>query len=169
MNQHRPVVAAYDEDFYAWTQHQADLLRQLEQAGLELPVPVDLAHLAEEVADLGKSELRGTTSLIRNIMVHLIKAASDPRTEAVNHWRSEATAFQADLPAYFTPSMRQLIDLDKLWNRARAMAEANLRKHGRSLSSNVPVACPYTLADLMAEEFDFDGSLVRLLPEPPAE
>ena len=91
------------------------------------------------------------------------------RTEAVNHWRSEATAFQADLPAYFTPSMRQLIDLDKLWNRARAMAEANMRKHGRSLRPNIPVACPYTLADLMAEEFDFDGSLVRLLPEPPAE
>ncbi len=169
MNQHRPVVAAYDEDFYAWTQHQADLLRQLEQAGSELPVPVDLAHVAEEIADLGKSELRGTTSLMRNIMVHLIKAASDPSTEAVNHWRSEATTFQADLPAYFTPSMRQLIELDNLWKRARAIAEADLRKHGKSLGSSIPVACPYTLADLIAEEFDFDGSLVKLLPEPAAE
>jgi hypothetical protein len=169
MNQHRPVAAAYDEDFYAWTQQQAELLRQLQKAGAELPVAVDLEHLAEEVEDLGKSELRGTTSLIRNIMVHLIKAASDPKADAVNHWRAEATTFQADLPAYFTPSMRQLIDLDKLWKRARAVADTDLRKYGSSVGFSIPAKCPYSLDDLMIEDFDFDLSLLRIVAEPAAD
>ena len=42
----------YDTDFYAWTQDQARKLREVRDNRL------DAEHLAEEVADLGKSELR---------------------------------------------------------------------------------------------------------------
>jgi len=49
----------YDEDFYAWTQHQAALLRRLSPAGNEL----DLEHIAEEIEDLGRSDLRAARSL----------------------------------------------------------------------------------------------------------
>jgi len=118
MNQHRPVAAAYDADFYAWTQQQAELLRELEQASAQLPAAIDLVHLAEEVEDLGKSELRGATSLIRNIMVHLIKAASDPEAKSVGHWAAEAGALHDQLPDFYTPSMRRLIEMQDLWRRA---------------------------------------------------
>jgi Domain of unknown function DUF29 len=43
----------YDEDFYAWTQQQAALLRRLPPAGNEL----DLEHIAEEIEDLGRGSL----------------------------------------------------------------------------------------------------------------
>jgi hypothetical protein len=48
----------YDEDFYAWTQQQAALLRRLPPPGNEL----DLEHIAEEIEDLGRSDLRAARS-----------------------------------------------------------------------------------------------------------
>ena len=44
----------YESDFYAWTQAQARELRRF--ARTRPNVPLDLAHLAEEIRDLGKSE-----------------------------------------------------------------------------------------------------------------
>lgn len=93
----------YDEDYYAWTQRQAKLLRALNGPSSDLPKELDIDHLAEEIEDLGKAELRSVTSLIRQILVHLIKAASQKDSQATAHWRAEATAFQADLPGYYAP------------------------------------------------------------------
>jgi hypothetical protein len=44
--------ALYDQDFYAWSNQQAALLRagQLQQA--------DIAHIAEEIESMGKTEKR---------------------------------------------------------------------------------------------------------------
>jgi hypothetical protein len=39
----------YEEDFYAWTQQQAELLRRLPAISNEL----DIEHIAEEIEDLG--------------------------------------------------------------------------------------------------------------------
>ena len=48
----------YEEDFYAWTQWQADLLRRLPDISNEL----DVEHIAEEIEDLGRSDLRAAQS-----------------------------------------------------------------------------------------------------------
>ena len=79
MQQHKPHAPGYDEDYFAWTQHQAKLLRTLEELRPERPVGLDLAHLAEEIEGLGSADLNTVKSLIRQVMVHLIKAASDPQ------------------------------------------------------------------------------------------
>jgi hypothetical protein len=79
MQQRPHIPPDYDEDFFAWTQHQARVLRGLGKQYSAVPQDLDLAHVAEEIEDLGKAELRGAASLIRNIMVHLIKAASTRR------------------------------------------------------------------------------------------
>lgn len=170
MQQHHPVGAGapdYDEDYYAWTQHQAKLLRAFQTSAPDLPSGIDLGHLAEEIEDLGKAELRAVTSLLRQIMVHLIKAASAPRSDAKAHWRTEATAFGTDLPDYYAPSMRQFIDMQALWRRALKAARANLEESGDAVGPNAPEACPYALDDLLAEDFDFDRALAKLVAERP--
>lgn len=43
----------YERDFYAWTQDQAARLRAMGGH-----TAIDVAHLAEEIADLGKRERR---------------------------------------------------------------------------------------------------------------
>jgi hypothetical protein len=157
-----PSAADYDEDFYAWTQRQAKLLRTLNGLRSELPKELDVDHLAEEIEDLGKAELRSVTSLIRQILIHLIKAASEPDSQARGHWRTEATTFNLDIPGYYAPSMRQLIDMQAEWRRARKAAEVSLQEHGSDVAANVPAECPYSLDDMIAEDFDFDAALARL-------
>ena len=48
----RPDTALYDEDFYAWTQGQAEALRTL--AKERWKGPLDLVNLSEDVEDLGR-------------------------------------------------------------------------------------------------------------------
>ena len=59
----------YDEDFYAWTQQQAQALRTHFQGDNRL----DVEHLAEEVEDLGKSELHAVESFVENVIERLLK------------------------------------------------------------------------------------------------
>lgn len=163
MNEHRTTSAAgYQEDFYAWTQRQAKLLRSLERLGAELPVEIDLSHVAEEIEGLGSADLNSVKSFIRQILVHLIKATSDPAAKAVSHWRTEATTFQVELLDRYTPSMRQLIDMQALWDRAMKLASLVLSEHGRSVAPGIPSECPYSVADMIADEFNFDELLARL-------
>jgi len=164
MQQHQARISPdYDQDFYAWTQHQAKLLRALRSADSSLPQGVDLDHVAEEIEDLGKAELRGVTSLIQQILLHLIKAASDPESQASNHWRSETIAFGFDLADRYARSMRQLIDMQALWQRSLRLAEAQLHERGASLAKSLPTECPFFLDELLAEGFNFDSAVKRLL------
>ena len=165
MQQHQPRISPdHDDDFFAWTQHQAKLLRAYQKSTGDMPSGIDLDHVAEEIEDLGKAELRGTTNLIRQIFVHVIKAASDPKPQALNHWRAEVTNFSVDLPDYYSRSMRRLIDVQDLWRKARRTAEASLREHGSSIAPQVPAECPFTLEEIVSDQFDFDAAVKKLGP-----
>ena len=53
----------YERDFYAWTQAQARGLRRF--AATRPNLPLDLPHLAEEIADLGKERRDALRSRFR--------------------------------------------------------------------------------------------------------
>ena len=53
----------YAEDFYVWTQAQAEALRRL--AETRWNGPLDLEHLAEEVEDLGRSTRNAVRSQLQ--------------------------------------------------------------------------------------------------------
>ncbi len=57
----------YDRDFYAWANEQAGLLR----AGRL--TDVDIAHIAEEIESLGKSEKRELVGRLAVLLLHLLK------------------------------------------------------------------------------------------------
>ena len=165
---HRENPSAYEADFYAWTQHQAELLRALNRAAGHLPEDLDTDHLAEEIADLGKAELRGATSLILQIFIHLIKAASDPYSLAIRHWRTETKAFQKELLRYFEPSMRQRISIQELWEDALDLAGSALSENELEVAPTIAQACPFSLDDLTGRQFDFSEALLRLTRLPGA-
>ena len=58
------AATPYDEDSYAWSERRATVPRRL-SSRLDLPNDLDLEHIAEEVEDLGKSELRTVPSFSR--------------------------------------------------------------------------------------------------------
>src|SRR5438094_8939002 len=61
----------YDDDFYAWTQYQAEVLRSMRTRDNRF----DREHVAEEIEDLGKSERDVVRSQVRRILEHFLKLA----------------------------------------------------------------------------------------------
>jgi hypothetical protein len=62
----------YDTDFVEWTAHNAELLRQGRFG------EVDLEHVAEEIENLGKRDLRAARSQLRGMLTHWIKRKIQP-------------------------------------------------------------------------------------------
>ncbi len=85
----------YERDALAWAEQQAALLRRV-AAGERVNDAVDWAHVIEEVADVGLSELRACRSLLRQAMVHLLKLHAEPRSQAAAHWQGEVAGFLTD-------------------------------------------------------------------------
>ena len=67
-----PDGPRYADDFYAWTQHQAMVLRTMAVADNRF----DRDNLAEEIEALGRSERDAVRSQIRRIIGHLLKLAA---------------------------------------------------------------------------------------------
>ncbi|MEA3640750.1 MAG: DUF29 domain-containing protein [Lamprobacter sp.] len=72
MTDHTDRLAEYDGDFYAWSLQTAQQLRsgQLDQ--------VDLAQVAKEIEDMGKSDRRALESHLKILMLHLHKWHHQP-------------------------------------------------------------------------------------------
>src|SRR3954469_6581990 len=90
----------YDEDWYAWTQEQAKLLRRGAAAANRL----DIELIAEEIEDLGRSELHACQSLCEHIIEHLLKLEYSGLSEPANHWRREITEWRLQLQRKSTRS-----------------------------------------------------------------
>ena len=157
-----PVPDLYEADFFAWTEQQAAVLRDLARSRRDLPNALDLDHVAEEIEDMGRSELATVKSLIRNILVHCIKFAAQPDAPARAHWRKEIWAFHSVVEDRYAPAMRQRIDLPRLWSQARVLAEADLTAYGEVEPDFVPQTCPIPLGMLLADPPDIEA-LAELL------
>jgi hypothetical protein len=74
-------MSDYDTDFYAWTQAQAAALR-----GKDWPA-LDVAHLAEEIADVGNALRFTIESHLERLLLHLLKYRYDPAQDPRRLWR----------------------------------------------------------------------------------
>ena len=145
----------YDTDFYAWTQQQAKQLREVRDNRL------DAENLAEEVADLGKSELRAVKAHLLQMFVHLLKAAFSPADRPRAAWQGEARQHRLLMRDAVTSSMRAKIELPELWAAAVATANDQLAEWGEP-TLQPDLACPFDLDELTAGDFDIDGAIARL-------
>jgi uncharacterized protein DUF29 len=74
-----PKTDLYSQDFYAWTQEQAVLLR--EGAWHEL----DRDHLIEEIETLGRSERKEVRSYLEGLVLHLLTWQYQPAYRQESH------------------------------------------------------------------------------------
>ncbi|WAJ29545.1 DUF29 domain-containing protein [Jiella sp. R10] len=139
------------------------MIRKIRLFCPRLPTDIDLDNIAEEIADLGKSHLDAVHSQLRNILVHLLKAAADPGSRSLDHWRTETDGFQSELLVKYSPSMARKVEMDRTWRLAKRNAASALREHGRELPQGLPDGCPFELEAFLGEDFDFDVTLVNLV------
>jgi len=68
----KAIQREYEKDFYAWTLHNAKLLREGRLS------EVDIEHIAEEIESMGKSEKRELVNRLAVLMAHLLKWQFQP-------------------------------------------------------------------------------------------
>ncbi len=148
----------YETDILAWSERQADLLRRLAD-GERLNDTIDWENVIEEVESVGRSELHACESLLEQALIHLLKLYMAPRSRSASHWRGEVVTFLADARRYFSPSMRQRIDLAELYAGVlfRLRTEARGKRDPR-----LPAICPFVLDDLLVAEPDVEALLAKL-------
>lgn len=146
-------TALYEEDIYAWSQHQARVLRGLAGSGLRLPNDLDLEHVAEEVEEVGNEQRFGVESNLIQAFIHLIRLVALPEDQAVRHWTKETRAFLYNATRRYRPSMRRVLDHDKLWSDACRLAAADLADDGHE-APPLPPGCPFVLEDLVGGQPD---------------
>ncbi len=135
----------YDRDILSWSKHQADLLRRLARG--EKVNDVDWEHVVEEIEDVGLSELHAVESYLDLVLVHLLKVYGWPDSQSVRHWRSEIGSFQKNAARRFSPSMRQKINVAKLYSDALEQLEGV--DYDDIPPRQLPITCPFTLDNLL--------------------
>jgi hypothetical protein len=132
----------YEDDILLWSEQQAAALRR--RAANE----VDWENVAEEIESVGNEQLHAVRSHLLQALLHDLKAEAWPLSRDVAHWRAEAVGHRGDARDRFTPSMRQRIDMAKLYREARRRLPALM---DGTPPLPVPEACPVTLDELLAE------------------
>jgi hypothetical protein len=134
----------YDEDFYAWTQEQAELLRR-GGAGAN---GLDVDLIAEEIEDLGKSELHACESLCEHIVEHLLKLEYSGLTEPAEHWRQEIVEWRLQLERKLTRSIVAKLNLPGRYRSALRLLRY-FETEAPGLMQRVPAECPYSLDQIV--------------------
>jgi hypothetical protein len=136
----------YEIDFYEWTVRNASLLR----AGRASEA--DLAHIAEEIEDMGKRERRELLHRLSILMAHLLKWKVQPDRRS----RSGELTIRVqrkDLAKLLSenPSLQPYLDNNLPEAYEHAAVDA-MTETGRP-ESDFPGTCPFTLDVLLDTNF----------------
>ena len=136
----------YEQDFYAWTQHTAELLRarRFDEA--------DIEHVAEEIEDMGRKDVRELNSRMQVLLAHLLKLQVQPDRGSPS-WRATITAQRLELEGVLaqSPSLRPKLASGLAENYARAVKRATAET-GLG-SACFPVTCPYRVEQVLDADF----------------
>jgi hypothetical protein len=108
-------MSDYDDDILLWSEHQAELLRRRAAGELVNDAKIDWPNVAEEIEDVGRSELRSVESLLGQALRHMLKAEAWPLSRDAPSWRADAIDFRQQARRRFVASMRQRIDVADLY------------------------------------------------------
>jgi hypothetical protein len=146
----RSAAELYEDDFYAWSQLQAKELRRFARARPNLPV--DLAHIAEEIADLGAEQRKRLRSWTRRIIEHLLLLEHSPAGDPRRGWINEVVTFRREIDDHLSATLRRDLKrcLPRLYAQARSDLVERLRLYGESdVAARLPERCPYTLEQVL--------------------
>jgi len=148
-----PGDTLYERDFYTWTQDQAARLRELTGHNR-----LDVQHLAEEIADLGRSQVSAVRQHLRQMLVHLIKAAIAPDATLRAYWLSDVLRHHSEALDHYSPGVRQHLDVAPIWTQAIRQANKQLSAHGDPTIEE-RISSPVSVDDLLHVDFNEEDAV----------
>jgi len=144
----RPKGPDYDDDFYAWTQHQAQVMREMPIADNRF----DRDNVVEEIETLGRSERDAVRSQVHRILEHFLKLQYSPAERPRAGWMASVNDARRILGDKLSAALRRDIEarLLDLYEDARYQTELSLQDYGEGeVAKSFPQECPYTLDHIL--------------------
>ena len=144
----------YEQDFFAWTKQQVNLLKEGRLRELDLP------NLIEELEDMGRSNYRELESRLIVLVAHLLKweyqwnqLQSQWKEFEGKSWRNSIIEQRIQLSGLLEerPSLQNFFQ-ERL-TRAYPQAIKLIIKETDLLSTEFPAECPYSIDQLLDEDF----------------
>jgi Domain of unknown function DUF29 len=142
----------YEDDFYAWTQAQARELRRFARSRPNLPL--DLGHIAEEIAELGTERCSAVRSSAARVIEHLLLIEHSPAQEPRRGWINEIVTLRRDIDRRLTPVLRRDLKrhLQARYEEARSDLGRKLMLYSEGdIATRFPDHCPYTLDQVLGD------------------
>jgi hypothetical protein len=140
------VADLYDADFAEWTRRNAELLRSGRVA------EADLAHIAEEIEDMGKRERRSLFSRTERLIEHLLKWQYQPDRRG-GSWRRTIVMQRQGIARLLAENPSFRITLGEVVAEAYRSAAQITAVTIDCSRETFPEACPYTLNQLLDDSF----------------
>ena len=138
--------ALYDQDFHAWANTQAELLRAGKLA------EADIENIAEEIESMGRSEKKELASRLAVLLMHLLKWQFQPGLRSkswertIRDQRLEIDDHLADNPS-LKPKIPEALMQAYRRGRSAVVDETKLDE------SVFPDSCPWTAEEIMSKGF----------------
>lgn len=142
------TTTLYAQDFYAWTQRQAELLRAGRLGEL------DIENLIEEIESLGRQERQELRNRLGVLLGHLLKWSYQPEARSkswvytIKEQRQEIQRHLKENPS-LKPFLREAIEVGY---------EQGLNLVGRETPldpASLPQVCPFSEADIFEAPLDW--------------
>lgn len=138
--------AGYDEDYYLWLVRQVDLLRAHRLDA------IDVAMIAEELDDMGKSERRALVSAYRVLLMHLLKWEYQPE-KRTRSWRTTILTQRDAIEEHEADSPSLARRAAEIVAAAYPKAVAYAVEETDLPASTFPPTCPWSLDQLHDTRF----------------
>jgi hypothetical protein len=139
-------MSNYDQDFYGWTQEQADLLKAGRLDDL------DIANLIEEVETMGRSEKRALESRLTVLLVHLLKWKHQPARRG-RSWTLTIVGQRIKFDRVLKDNPGLKPQLSDIVNNAYRLAKVNAAKETKLDMDVFASECPWTLEQITDDGF----------------
>ena len=136
----------YDTDFYQWTFHNAELLRQGKLTEIDIP------NIAEELESMGKSEKRELFSRLAVLVMHLLKWQYQSKKRS-NSWITTINTQRMDIELLLQDSPSLKHDIDKILNEVYINAKKMFERETGISKKQLPETCPYTFMQVRNNDF----------------
>ena len=137
---------AYEKDFYAWTIHNAQLLKSGKLSD------IDVEHIAEEIESMGKSEKRELLNRLAILLTHLLKWKYQPAKQSksweltIKEHRFELNDLLLDSPSLKAMLLKQF---SHAYQKTLILAE----KETGLLKKTFPKEAPFSLKQALQKGY----------------
>jgi len=142
----REIQSLYEIDFWAWTQQQANLLRDHQWSQL------DLSNLIEEIESLGRQQRAELRNRLSVLIGHLLKWEYQPKQRSrswlntIRIQRLDTLELIEENPS-LKPYLQEVQEKAYIKGIVLASGETNLPM------KTFPQDCPYMLEDILSDRF----------------